>query len=57
MQGRSIRGEVVDHEQMVRLSNTLSRLIKGVYALKRPKKARSTRESLAELLAEHRSDG
>ena len=51
MQARTVSGEVVDYEQMVRLSNTLTRLLRGLKALAKPKKAPSLAERLAEKAA------
>jgi hypothetical protein len=46
MQGAATRGEAVDAEQLVRLSNVLARLLKALHGRRKPKKAPSLAERL-----------
>jgi hypothetical protein len=53
IQAAAVRGEPVDAEQVVRLTNALTRVLS---ALKRHRKPKSSAPSLAEIVARHRAE-
>jgi hypothetical protein len=53
IQAAAVRGEPVDAEQVVRLTNALTRVLS---ALKRHGKPKSTAPSLADIVARHRAE-
>lgn len=53
IQAAAVRGEPVDAEQVVRLTNALTRVLS---ALKRHRKPKSTAPSLADIVARHRAE-
>ncbi len=53
LQARIARGEAVNHEQLTRLSNSLTRLLKALHSRRAPKKEHLT---IADIAARHRAN-